>query len=134
MVEALKVSEKNDWEVKLKEYCQAREEGLQFLKELGHSDHQALQTVSFHHEPHTEKLAASNPSLTQRENYYQRQETPTRVGCFQRPKLPEEVLRESAVRDDLVISGHKDYNSLYAANDTVQEKFTVNILGAPNNS
>ena len=33
-----------------------------------------------------------------------------------------------------VISGHKDYNSLYAANDTVQEKFTVNILGAPNNS
>ena len=72
--------------------------------------------MSFHHEPHTEKLAASNPSLTQRENYYQRQETPTRVGCFQRPKvrdnvfvpsltkdlqLPEEVLRESAVRDDL---------------------------------
>ena len=33
-----------------------------------------------------------------------------------------------------VISGHKDFNSLYAANDTVQEKFTVNILGAPNNS
>ena len=33
-----------------------------------------------------------------------------------------------------VISGHKDFNSLYAANDTIQEKFTVNILGAPNNS
>ena len=33
-----------------------------------------------------------------------------------------------------VISGHKDFNSLYAANDEIQEKFTVNILGAPNNS
>jgi len=65
----------------------------------------------------------------------------TKVGCFHRPKLPkeakiitEEVRRESAVRDDLVISGHKDFNSLYAANDEIQEKFTVNILGAPNNS
>ena len=27
-----------------------------------------------------------------------------------------------------------DFNSLYASNDTVQDKFTVNILGAPNNS
>ena len=33
-----------------------------------------------------------------------------------------------------VISGHKDYNSLYASNDTVQQSFTVNILGAPNDS
>ena len=34
----------------------------------------------------------------------------------------------------LVLSGHKDFNSLYAANDTVQERFTVNTMGAPNNS
>ena len=33
-----------------------------------------------------------------------------------------------------VISGHKDFNSLYASNDTVQQSFTVNILGAPNDS
>ena len=33
-----------------------------------------------------------------------------------------------------VLSGHKDFNSLYAANDTVQERFTVNTMGAPNNS
>ena len=33
-----------------------------------------------------------------------------------------------------VISGHQDFNSLYAANDTEQQSFTVNTLGAPNNS
>jgi hypothetical protein len=33
-----------------------------------------------------------------------------------------------------VISGHQDFNSLYAANDTEQQSFTINTLGAPNNS
>lgn len=63
-----------------------------------------------------------------------RRESKTSVGCFHRPRLPDEVLKNSAVRDDLVISGHKDFNSLYASNDTVQQSFTVNILGAPNDS
>ena len=33
-----------------------------------------------------------------------------------------------------MISGHQDFNSLYASNDTEQQSFTVNTLGAPNNS
>ena len=81
-----------------------------------------------------------------------RSKSPSKVGCFQRPKLPDEIKAQAAVRDDLgkvqrmeiwkniikgdylVISGHKDFNSLYASNDTVQQSFTVNILGAPNDS
>ena len=30
-----------------------------------------------------------------------RSKSPTRVGCFQRPKLPDEIKAQAAVRDDL---------------------------------
>ena len=33
-----------------------------------------------------------------------------------------------------MISGHKDFNTLYASNDTVTQSFIVNTLGAPNDS
>jgi len=77
-----------------------------------------------HHSHNTKKEAHAEKRST----------SPTRVGCFQRPNLPDEIKAQSAVRDDLVISGHRDFNSLYASNDTVQQSFTVNILGAPNDS
>ena len=31
----------------------------------------------------------------------ERKESKTSIGCFQRPRLPDEVLKNSAVRDDL---------------------------------
>ena len=31
----------------------------------------------------------------------ERKESKTSVGCFQRPRLPDEVLKNAAVRDDL---------------------------------
>ena len=43
--EALKAAEEKDWEARLEEYCRAREEGVEVLKELGHTDFQ----VCFHH-------------------------------------------------------------------------------------
>lgn len=45
MSEALKATEEKDWEARLEEYCQAREEAIEVLKELGHTDFQ----VCFRH-------------------------------------------------------------------------------------
>ena len=44
-----------------------------------------------HHSHNTKKEAHAEKRST----------SPTRVGCFQRPKLPDEIKAQSAVRDDL---------------------------------
>ena len=38
--EPSRVSEQEDWEARLEEYCHAREEGIELLKELGDTEHE----------------------------------------------------------------------------------------------
>ncbi|XP_023346444.1 uncharacterized protein LOC111715363 [Eurytemora carolleeae] len=56
--------------------------------------------------------------------------------CIPKKKKIEDLEKTVNVstNDDIVISGHQDFQSLYATNDMVTPSFTVNRLGAPNNS
>ena len=40
----------------------------------------------------------------------------------------------SGAKDNMIRSGHLDYNTLYAPNDVVTGPMTVNIINAPNDS
>lgn len=150
-----KKEEQVKWETRLEEFCEAREEAIETLKSRG-VDLKGFEKLNIDGKDVNERAKKRSEttqqhpeeahclrkderrhhhSLHKREEHAEkRSKSPSKVGCFQRPKLPDEIKAQAAVRDDLVISGHKDFNSLYASNDTVQQSFTVNILGAPNDS
>jgi len=150
--------EQKSWQMNLEEYCSAREIAVEVLKDngidwksfekLNISDDQMRPRNEGHETPPPQYSSVVKNEMKKHhktddhhktnhdkdKKSIEKRASKSTIGCFHRPKLPPEVQQQCAVRDDLVISGHKDFNSLYASNDTVQQSFTVNILGAPNNS
>jgi len=157
-----KEEEQEDWERQMEEYCLVKEEGIAALKKFDLSNiqdierHQTGSTPAdlvprahHHHHPRhhakiphlaTQQTSSQDTTEQQHPRHQTRAHMATAAAAssqeYQDSQL--QVLSmsdlECAVRDDLVISGHQDFNSLYAANDTEQQSFTVNTLGAPNNS
>jgi len=162
MTDNTREGEQEDWEKQMEEYCMAKEEGLAVLKKAGMHHIKDFERPSpktsdvphstAHHRrpshisPQGSPTSERHHPTAHKERHHHRQHhmpqasSPSKdthksmFGCFQRPSFPDETGLDVAVRDDLVISGHKDFNSLYASNDTVTQSFTVNPLGAPNNS
>jgi len=115
----------------------------QIVKHSSHSSHNPHTPHTFHtphnsHAPQTsECFLTPEPGMDQCKP--RRRARSLFGGMFGRKEedlvIPETTLpKHVPSNDDIVRSGHSDFQSLYAANDQVTPSFTVNRLGAPNDS
>merc|ERR1712013_393811 len=140
---------KEEWEKQMEEYCLVKEEAIATLKKsdnlkgsdkadpMPSTDPVPRPHHHDHHRHHTRTTHAPQHTQQQQQQHTTQQHTAQPGHSSQAPaviQVPYLTELECGIRDDLVISGHQDFNSLYAANDTEQQSFTVNTLGAPNNS
>jgi len=95
----------------------------------------ATEVLSFDND----KVADTKPHFkTKKERKHVEEPKQSKFNCFpSRPKYEKKydgVPRHVPLRDGIVQSGHLEFQSLYATNDMVTPSFTINRLGAPNDS